>query len=153
MSSSGVVGQAARLLPSWGFDGFGHSVELAAWKSSGGDLPAVMTLPLAAWKAGIRQGVLEDSFEAAAGQACNSMAAWIKDNPNVIGVFCEDAGSLAPRDLLLAYAALDPGTASKRALVDHIRERCGNSDQKLHSRMPSMRDFNDLLEESEWPDS
>lgn len=147
-----VLSSAANLLPSWGFSGMGYGIDAAAWKSTGSALPALATLPLAAWKAGLKQGVFEAGFEDAVAKACDSAGPHIQENQKVLGVLWEHPGALTPAALVLAYAACDPASASKRALVDHVRRLCGDSPDQLRSRLPAMRDFEDLLASREWPE-
>jgi hypothetical protein len=140
---------AARNLSGWGFNSFGYGVDVGAWVPVGPQMPAVVSLSLDKWGAGMMQGVFEPACAQSAAKACEFLAGPLMKSRNAVGILWEYPGRITPRDILLAYAAMRPETASKNRLVAWIKERC-REPGSLQARMPSVRDFDELLGLQEW---
>jgi len=146
---AGFLPAAANNLAVWGFNCFGHGVDVNAWVPVGPTMPAIVSLSLDKWGAGMMQGVFEQSSTQNAAKACEFLAGPLMKSRNVVGILWEAPARFTPRDLLLAYAAMRPETASKNRLVAWIREQC-REPGSLQARMPSVRDFDELLALQEW---
>ena len=140
---------AATNLAGWGFNSFGHGVDVNAWVPVGQSMPAVVSLSLDKWGAGMMQGVFEPACTQNVAKACEFLAGPLMKSRNVVGILWEAPARFTPRDLLLAYAAMRPETASKNRLVTFIKEQC-KEPGALQARMPSVRDFDELLSLQEW---
>ena len=144
------VAAAVTNAASWGFGALGYGAPLAAWLPHADELPAVVSLSLNTWNAGLLQGVFEDWYASSAVKACEAVAGSVDRSPAVAGVLWESTPVPTPRQLLLAYAALKPESASKGRVVAFLREQCRADPRQLQARMPSVRSFEELAARVGW---